>query len=413
MVNKLQRTLLMFGCLCVNLPVFAQKPTLIEQPVAFVGQDVILQSELAKYMQENSVSEDARAQALQQLIANYLQNQAAQNMGLTITNSQLEASIQNWARENNIDPAEYLAQEAEKYKTSISAIREQIRQELLFNLVRHRQIGSRITITDDEIQKLADTLAAQYQNQTEYQVAHFRLKSMSEAELATLKKDLTQKKQSFEQLAQHYGEQADTQAQAQWFKANEMPTFLLDAVAQAKQGQIVGPLQSPVGQHLVFLKAKKNDLVVEQTEYFARHILLKPSVLLSDEDAKQQLKNYRTQILGKKTTFAKLAEQHTEDLATQEAGGALGWMTPAALDPAFAQTMTALKPGKISQPVRSGFGWHLIMLDKVRTVDITDKALKHRAKEMLFAQRMNAEVTNWLETLRNESYVKIVDNTAP
>jgi peptidyl-prolyl cis-trans isomerase SurA len=151
---------------------------------------------------------------------------------------------------------------------------------------------------------------------------------------------------------------------------------------------------------------------VETLEVNARHILIKPSIILSDQKAKSLLSEFREQLISGEANFAELARQYSEDPGSAVRGGELGWSDPSAYVPAFRDAVTRLAVGEISQPFRSTFGWHLLeVLDK-RTTDTTNQASENRARQLIFNRKYNEEMQAWQEELREEAYVEILDGDA-
>ena len=78
--------------------------------------------------------------------------------------------------------------------------------------------------------------------------------------------------------------------------------------------------------------------------------------------------------------------------------------------PEFRDELLRLDMRELSQPFRSSHGWHLVQVMGKRTTDITEQANKQKAYQVLFNRRFNEESQNWLNELREEAYVKIMDN---
>ncbi len=99
----------------------------------------------------------------------------------------------------------------------------------------------------------------------------------------------------------------------------------------------------------------------------ARHILIKveenaPSAAVAG--AEQKILALRKKIVSG-AEFAAVAKESTEDAGTKERGGDLGAFAAGVMDPAFEKAAFSLKPGEISQPVRSRFGFHLIEVQEI------------------------------------------------
>jgi peptidyl-prolyl cis-trans isomerase D len=96
----------------------------------------------------------------------------------------------------------------------------------------------------------------------------------------------------------------------------------------------------------------------------ARHILLlvQPSAGQEVADkALAQIRGIQAQ-LKKGGSFEALAKKYSQDPVSAQQGGELPWFTQGAMVKPFEEAAMALKPGQVSEPVRTQFGWHLIKL---------------------------------------------------
>ncbi|EKM6353304.1 peptidylprolyl isomerase SurA, partial [Cronobacter sakazakii] len=208
---------------------------------------------------------------------------------------------------------------------------------------------------------------------------------------------------------------ADQQAlkggQMGWGRIQELPSVFAQALSTAKKGDVIGPIRSGVGFHII----KVNDLrgqsqTVSVTEVHARHILLKPSPIMTDQQARQKLEEIAADIKSGKTTFAQAAREFSQDPGSANQGGDLGWAAADVYDPAFRDALMSLSKGQMSTPVHSSFGWHLIELLDTRKSDRTDAAQKDRAYRMLFNRKFSEEAATWMQEQRASAYVKILSN---
>lgn len=159
---------------------------------------------------------------------------------------------------------------------------------------------------------------------------------------------------------------------------------------------------APSGQSTQFSVATPQSTEVTQTH--ARHILIKPSQILSDEQAEQRLRQLRQRIEHGES-FADLARRHSEDPSAPQ-GGDLGWLTPGETVPPFQRAMDALEPGQISQPVESQFGWHLIEVLERRTQDMKSEFERMQARQILFERRVMPTIEEWQSRLRGDAYIE-------
>ena len=149
--------------------------------------------------------------------------------------------------------------------------------------------------------------------------------------------------------------------------------------------------------------AGEGKMLIKETR--ARHILMRPSVVMNDAQIRVTLTTVRAQ-LGAGEDFAVLAKQYSED-ATADQGGDLGWVARGVVVPEFQQVMDGLEPGQISEPFRSRFGWHIVQVMERRERDATDDALRERARQAVFQRKLEEATAAWAQRLREEAYVEI------
>ncbi|HJW71292.1 MAG TPA: peptidyl-prolyl cis-trans isomerase [Geothrix sp.] len=143
-------------------------------------------------------------------------------------------------------------------------------------------------------------------------------------------------------------------------------------------------------------EARKNDYL----ELKARHILFKAEgdAQVKEATAKAELLRAR---LVKGQDFAKAAEELSEDPSAKGNGGDLGWFRFPQMQKPFSEAASALKPGEISQPVRTIFGIHLIKLEGRREKSFAD--VKDELTGEISANRFKARAQERLEQIRKRA----------
>lgn len=426
MIKKLVSTLL------ITLFIFSNAysaPRVVESVVALVNNNVVLSSDVNEMLKNikstadsKNLPDDAtlRHQIIEQLIVENLILQQASKARITVTDDELTDTIKNIAKQNGMTLDElrgYLA----KIGISYPSYREKMRKDMIIDRTRMNEVGQRINISDKEVEDLASTIAKQPMNNREISISHILISipenpTKQQLDTATNKaKEVIKRLQngeSFAKLAATYSsdDKALKGGSMGWHKLNELPTIFEERLIRAKKGDIVGPLRSAVGYHIL----KVDDTRAEATkaitinEVNAKHILIKTNLLVTDEIAKQKLLDIRQAILDGKTTFEAAAKNTSEDPGSAEKGGALGWNNPDRYDSAFKSALLKLKKGEISQPVKSAFGWHLIELVDSRNVDRTEMAQKDQAYRLIFNRKFSEELQVWIQELKGDSYIKIV-----
>ncbi|EJM4288798.1 peptidylprolyl isomerase SurA [Salmonella enterica subsp. enterica serovar Typhimurium] len=407
-------------------------PQVVDKVAAVVNNGVVLESDVDGLMQSvklnagqagQQLPDDAtlRHQILERLIMDQIILQMGQKMGVKITDEQLDQAIANIAKQNNMTMDQMrsrLAYDGLNYST----YRNQIRKEMIISEVRNNEVRRRITVLPQEVDALAKQIGTQNDASTELNLSHILI-ALPENPTSEQVNDAQRQAESiveearngadFRKLAITYS--ADQQAlkggQMGWGRIQELPGIFAQALSTAKKGDIVGPIRSGVGFHIL----KVNDLrgqsqSISVTEVHARHILLKPSPIMNDQQARLKLEEIAADIKSGKTTFAAAAKEYSQDPGSANQGGDLGWATPDIFDPAFRDALTKLHKGQISAPVHSSFGWHLIELLDTRKVDKTDAAQKDRAYRMLMNRKFSEEAATWMQEQRASAYVKILSN---
>ncbi|EBM9862875.1 peptidylprolyl isomerase SurA [Salmonella enterica] len=407
-------------------------PQVVDKVAAVVNNGVVLESDVDGLMQSvklnagqagQQLPDDAtlRHQLLERLIMDQIILQMGQKMGVKITDEQLDQAIANIAKQNNMTMDQMrsrLAYDGLNYST----YRNQIRKEMIISEVRNNEVRRRITVLPQEVDALAKQIGTQNDASTELNLSHILI-ALPENPTSEQVNDAQRQAESiveearngadFGKLAITYS--ADQQAlkggQMGWGRIQELPGIFAQALSTAKKGDIVGPIRSGVGFHIL----KVNDLrgqsqSISVTEVHARHILLKPSPIMNDQQARLKLEEIAADIKSGKTTFAAAAKEYSQDPGSANQGGDLGWATPDIFDPAFRDALTKLHKGQISAPVHSSFGWHLIELLDTRKVDKTDAAQKDRAYRMLMNRKFSEEAATWMQEQRASAYVKILSN---
>ncbi|AFJ48361.1 peptidylprolyl isomerase SurA [Shimwellia blattae] len=423
------RTLLL-GLSLVASTTFAA-PQVVDKVAAVVNNGVVLESDVNELLQSvklnasqggQQLPDDStlRHQIMERLIMDQIVLQMGQKMGVTISDDQLNQAIANIAKQNNMTPDQMrsrLAYEGMNYNT----YRNQIRKEMIISEVRNNEVRRRVNILPQEVENLAAQVGNQNDASTELNLSHILI-PLSENPTPDQVSDAESKARTvveqansgadFGKLAITYS--ADQQAlkggQMGWGRIQELPTIFAQALSTAKKGDIIGPIRSGVGFHIL----KVNDMrgqsqSISVTEVRARHILLKVSPIMSDDQAREKLQQIAADIKSGKLTFDAAAKANSQDPGSANRGGELGWAAPDIYDPAFRDALMRLNKGQISGPVHSSFGWHLIQLQDTRTVDRTDMAQKDRAYRMLFNRKFSEEAATWMQEQRASAYVKILD----
>ena len=422
-----KRTLIAIAAACTLSTSFAD-PVELDSVRVIVNEGVILQSDIdtsmktlranAKKSGQTLPSQDVLdEQVLEKLIIDTIQTQEAERIGVRIDDARLDQAIEGIAKDNNQTVDQLTASVAEE-GLSYNAFREQVRKEIAASEARNALVRRRINILPAEVDNLADILAQETNATVQYKIGHIQLRfndDQTKEELEAQAKELVEELNSgkdFSTMAYTYskGPKALQGGDWGWMRKEEMPTIFADQIKMQNKGSIIGPFRSGVGFHILKIEDVKGLETVAVTEVNARHILIKPTVILSDDGAKEQLEEITRRVNAGEASFDDLAQQYSQDPGSAVQGGELGYQTPDLYVPEFKHQVETLPEGKISAPFKTVHGWHIVEELDRREVDRTDSALKNKAYQILFNRKFNEEAGAWLQEIRASAFVEMVED---
>ncbi len=393
-----------------------------------------------------------RRQVLQRMINDEIEAQEAERLGIEVTQAHVDRAAQSVAERNRIS-VQKLREEVEKSGVPWDAYLATLRQEVRNDMMRQRVVDGTIMISDAEIDAFLKNqgrqqsagLAAPGQPQppqatgpTVLSLAQI-LVAVPEGSPPNRVRELRARAESIlarlRQGADFAGVAASSSDDPQALNGGDLgtrpeegwPELFLKATQNLQPGQVSDIVQSGNGFHILKVTARQQagsapgtapapgaqmgngaagaqqqgPMMVTQTH--ARHILIKTSKVMNDEQAKARLEQIRMR-LNNNESFEDLARRHSEDTSAPQ-GGDLGWLTPGETVPAFEQAMNALQPGQISEPVQSQFGWHLIQVLERRTRNMENEFRRMQARQFLFERRAEPAFEDWLNQLRGQAYI--------
>jgi len=405
------------------------KEVLLDKVAAIVNGGVVLQSEVtdllasiklqAKKNNQSLPTDSAlRIQVMDKLINDALIMQIGERMGVQVSDAQLDQTISSMANENKLTLAQFrqgIIDDGLNYEK----YRESVRIELISGEVRRNSVGRRIYISPQEVANLLEVMKEQTNNDVEYNLGHILIEFPTNPtqEDTTAAKTRADKVIKLLNSGSDFGKIAiassgDSNAlkggDLGWKNINEMPTLFSDLIDGKKKGTVVGPIRTGLGFSIVKVLDIRGKKIVEVEEVKARHILIEPSIILSDAKAESLLQGYLDQIEAGEANFSDLAKEHSEG-PTSVRGGDLGWADPKSYDPAFRDALATMKKGDYHKPFRSSFGWHIIQLEDRRMMDATSQLNENRAYQILNNRKFGIESARWIKETRDEAYIEIFE----
>lgn len=359
-------------------------------------------------------------EVLDRLITEKAQLQVARESGIKVDDATVDQAEQTVARQNNIAVNE-LHRRLSAEGLSPAQFREDLRNQILLQRVRDRELQSRAKVTEVDVDEylrdqqnaadpaamemnLAHILVAVPENATPEQVAQAKAKADKLLERARAGEDFTK-------LAR---EASDAAGAAQnggvlgLRPADRLPPLFVQAASNLPQGGVSDVLRSQAGFHIVKVlekrEASKAGMSVTQTH--ARHILLRPSAQMTEAQARQKLADFKRRILAGQADFATLAKENSQDASARN-GGDLGWASPGMFVPEFEEALDSMQPGQISDPITTRFGVHLIQLLERRQAKLSPQEQREVARNALREKKLDEAYARWTQDVRGRAYVEL------
>jgi len=409
-------------------PRASDRTVLLDRVVAVVNDEAVTQFEIDEQkkgilaqMKSQNVTPPAPdvldKQLLDRLITERAVVQFAKENGVKVDDTQVERAILRIAQDNKMSMEEFrraLAKEGVAY----DKYREDIRKEMVIQRLRDREVDSRVTVSDSEVEAfLASQNTQMGGSDVEYRLSHILVivpekasPDQIDAKRRRAEEALKQVRDGtdFAQVAAGFSDAPDALQGGSlgWRPAARLPTVFAEPVKAMKPGDVSPVLRSATGFHIVKLQETRNKnapTVVEQTR--ARHILIKVNEIVSESEAKARIDRIHDR-LDTGAKFDDQAKLNSED-ATSAKGGDLGWISPGDTVPDFEAAMGKLKIGEYSPPVRTQFGWHIIQVNERRSQDITLERKRDQARMAIRQRKSDEAFQDWLRQMRDRAYVEI------
>ncbi len=413
--------------LLINYPTVAE---VLGRVAAIVEEDVILEQELDNEV--STIAERIRAsnaqmppesilrkQVLEKLIIDKLQRQLAEKAGITVTEEMLNNSAADIAQRNNMTLQQF-REELQHQGLTYKNFLDNMRNEIIINQLRGREIGGRIKVTDREVDHYLET-QEQESNGTaiQYHLGHILIAvreaaAAKEIQSAQSKANELVKKLRAGQDFTHTAmtESGDDNAlkggDLGWRSLSDIPSLFSDIVVKMHTNEVADPIRSPSGFHIIKMLELKGLDSHTITNTKVRHILIKTNDLIDDEEAKKRLLALKARIMDG-DDFAALARAHSDDKGSALKGGSLDWVGPQDLVKPFEDAMEKLEINELSEPIQTQFGWHLIQVLDRKTKDNSAEHKKDVVREAIRKRKIEEETELWMRRLRDEAYVEILE----
>jgi peptidyl-prolyl cis-trans isomerase SurA len=361
---------------------------------------------------------ELRRQVLNALIEERAVLSHARETSAKVDGPELDRAVASVAAQNQLTLPQ-LRERLAREGMDFARFRDNLRDQLLMERVREREVTSRIIVTDGEIDVFLARERAVATTDRELNIAQLLIavpEGASEAVVAE-RRALAERAQArvragedFAKVARELSEDANKERGGEigLRPVDRLPEVFVAGVQGLKAGEVAPTLlRTGAGFHLLKLVELREGGAFRITQTRARHILLRPSAQAGADAAARQLLEFKRLIQAGTRRFEDLARERSEDQGSGERGGELGWTSPGAFVPEFEEAMNKLPINGISDPVQSRFGLHLIQVLERREVALDPKQLREQARTALREQKFEQAYTDWVRDLRARAYVEV------
>ncbi len=358
-----------------------------------------------------------RQSALDALIEERVLLTYARESGTKIDDVELDRAVANIATQNQLN-LDQLRERLRADGLDFQRFRSNIRDQMMLERVREREVMSRIRISDSDVDEviaaqrtdsvgdlelsLAQILVSVPDGATEAQVAERR--ERAEQALARVRGG-----EDFAVVAGQVSEDPNRATGGELGRraAKRLPDLFVEATRDLSNGQVAPRLlRSPAGFHVLKVIDREVGSGFKVSQTRASHVLLRVSERAPQAAVVTRLEQLRRQIERGERKFEDVARELSED-SSAAAGGDLGWASPGQFVPEFEEAMSKLAPGSISPPLVSRFGVHLIQVTDRRETSLEPKAVREQARNVLREQKFEQAFVDWAKDLRLRAYIEM------
>jgi peptidyl-prolyl cis-trans isomerase SurA len=361
--------------------------------------------------------DEMRKQVLDALIEERVISTYARTSGAKVEEGEIDRAVQGTAAQNQLT-VDQLRERLRLDGTDMPRFRSNMRDMILVERVREREVVLRIRVPDAEIDQFIAKQVAAAGKETNINLAQVLVTVPEGANEAVVQQRQARAEQalarikageSFDTVALQISEDGNKERGGAigLRPASRLPDAFVEAVRGLKAGEVTPVLlRSGAGFHVLKVLDRREPDASKVTQTRARHVLLRVTPQLTAEVAARRLAEYRAQILAGQASFEELARKHSED-GSAPSGGDLGWASPGQFVPEFEEALNGLALNGISPPVASRFGVHLIQVVERRDIDQDPKQLRDQARNAIREQKFDDAYAEWAKELRARAYIEM------
>jgi peptidyl-prolyl cis-trans isomerase SurA len=415
------------------LPPASSSAKVIDSVYVIVNDEVITRREVDNRVNEITARlraqnaqlpdpEDMRRQVVEAMITERAQLQLGKEYGLRVSDTELDRAIGRIAESQKMSVQE-MRNQMEKEGMTFAQFREQIRNEIVMQRLVDHEVDSKIQVSEAEIDTYLGAEKAAAAERVEMDIAQILVRipeNASPEQIAARKAradDVTRQLRTgadFAKMAATFSDAPDALQGGSigWRDPDRLPPVFANELRKMKPGQITPVVRTNVGFHILKLvnlrkpeaqQQQPEQAAVQQTH--ARHIMLKVTPAQTEEEVRKKLAEFKTKIESKQANFEDIARQSSQDTYAAK-GGDMGWLYPGDTVPEIETALNALKPGDISEVVKSPFGLHIFQVIERKTEDNSKEKERAQARQVLTERKRQEAMEDWARQIRDRAYVE-------
>lgn len=406
------------AALVAAAPAFAQQsgaPQPLDAIVAIVNNDIITRQELSREVAAAERNLRARGatppprdalarRALAGAILRLLQLQDAAARGLEVSEEEAARTEELFLARAGVTERQLPEYVERTLNADVETFRRLMREDMLLDLIRARQLYADARVSEDEV----DEELRRNRGGREYRLAHLFVAAEDGDDQKRALIDALRARilagDSFASLAAAHSdaENALDGGALGWRAPATLPDSFVAALENMSPGEVSGVIGSSAGWHLLLLEERRDRAPDAVPMLRVRHILL------GGDDARERAETIRGRLRDGED-FAELAAAVSEDVTSKSRGGDLGWQRRGDLPDTLVAAADAAG-GRVAV-AQTAFGWHILEVLGNETRRPDSDSMRSEARARLRAQKAEAIRENWLARLRQNAYIKILDDS--
>ena len=409
-------TIVFWAILNIYQSVIAE-PIVVDRVIAVVNGEAILASELQTSLAIQSLTKgnsrdisDAEKNAvLEKMIDEKILAQRAKILNIAVDSETVLKIVADIAKNQELT-VDQLRNKLKNNGISFEDFKLKLETDLLLSRLRDKELDQKLYVSDTEAKNFLSTEVEFNLSSGEIAIRHLKVpfddetgkESSSKVAQKILSLLINNENNNFVEDRKFEGYEFEEWG---WKKYDRIPEIFLNHIISLEPGNYSNVIESKSGFHILYVVDRRSTLIQDKViRYRAKHILKRVDDKRNEQIAFELLKDIKARVLAGER-FEYFAERFSDDEKSAQNDGDLGWAYQGDYVPSFEREAMKLEVGEISDPVRTPFGYHLIMiLDKVQEKVSSERKLT-LAKNLIREKRIRNVVREWISDMRANSFI--------